>query len=243
MTEDLRTDETHREQMARRVKSMRLLRGCDEAFVREIAQGASIHRVRRGEPAEHFYQVVRGVLELRRATASHEPTLVAFFGPGECPAVPVALERKRFIADSFATTAELEVLAIPSAPILERIPSDAALTSALNRALLDHARLLHAKIDVLTAGPVPDRIATFLLDLAERFGDEREDGSVSIPLALSRDQVASYVDARVETVIRCFSAWRRQGLLALESEATVLPSVDALARTLGAERAPARRRD
>ncbi|MFO0682488.1 MAG: Crp/Fnr family transcriptional regulator [Sandaracinus sp.] len=250
MNDAPRTSESQREQVLRRVRGMRLLRGADDALVRELGQGATLHRLARGErlwvrgtPAEHFYQVLRGVLELRRATAGHEPTLVAFFGPGECPAVPVALERKRFIADSFATTGELEVLAIPSGPILERLPRDAALAGALNRALLDHARLLHAKIDVLTAGPVPDRIATFLLDLAERFGDEREDGSVAIPLALSRDQVASYVDARVETVIRCFSAWRREGLLVLESEATVLPSIDALGRTLGAERAPSRRRD
>lgn len=243
MSEDLRTDETHREHMARRVKAMRLLRGCEEGIVREISLGASIHHVKRGErfwsrgePAEHFYQVLRGVLELRRATASHEPTLVAFFGPGECPAVPVVLERKRFIADSFATTPDLEVLQVPAAPILERMPKDPLLANALVRALLDHARLLHSKIDVLTAGPVPDRIATFLLDLAERFGDEREDGSMAIPLALSRDQVASYVDARVETVIRCLSAWRRQGLLVLEADATVIPSVDALRRALGERR-------
>lgn len=239
MTEDARS-QTHREQLARRVKAMRLLRGCEDSFVREVSLGASIHRLKRGErfwsrgqPAEHFYQVLRGALELRRATVSHEPTLIAFFGPGECPAVPVALERARFIADSFATTPDLEVLQVPAGPILERTARDPVLANALLHALLDHARLLHAKVDVLTAGPVPDRIGTFLIDLAERFGDEREGGVIAIPLALSRDQVASYVDARVETVIRCLSAWRRQGLLALETDATMIPSVGALRRALG----------
>ena len=215
--------------------SSRLLRGSGETFVRAVAEQATLLRFVRGErvwargtPAEHFHQVTRGVLELRRATAGREATLIAFFGPSEYPAVPVALERRRYIADAYATTAELEILRIPAEPILARLLEDLALATAMQRMLLDHARLLHAKIDVLTAGSVPRRIAVFLLDLAERFGDERSDGSTAIPLALSRAQIASYVDARVETVIRCFSAWRREGLLVLETDATVIPSPAAL---------------
>ena len=75
---------------------------------------------------------------------------------------------------------------------------------------------------------MPRRIAMFILDLDERFGDEREDGSHAIPLALPRGRIASYVDARVETVIRCLSAWRRKGLLISESDAMVIPSPEAL---------------
>lgn len=230
------TERTHdRARVLTLLLASRLFRGVDERFVRSLADRSAIVRYGRGErvwtrgtPAEYFYQVTRGVLELRRAAVGREPTLIAFFGPSELPAIPVTLERKRTIADAHATTNELELLRIPAAPVLERLPGDPALLTAMQRLLLDHARLLHAKIDVLTAGPVPRRIALFLLDLAERFGDERDDGSTAIPLSLSRAQIASYVDARVETVIRCFSAWRREGLLVLESDATVIPSPSAL---------------
>jgi CRP-like cAMP-binding protein len=179
----------------------------------------------RGTPVEHFHQIVRGVLELRRASGGHDATLVALFGPGEHPAVPVALERGRFIADAHAATDVLEVLRVPAGPVLEQLPHDARLAAGAERVLLDHVRLLHAKIDVLTAGTIAARIALFLIDLAERFGDERDDGSTAIPLSLSRAQIAGYVDARVETVIRCFSAWRREGLVVVEPGATVIPSL------------------
>lgn len=224
-----------RARIERLLAASRLFRGTDPAFVRSLADVTNPVRVprggrvwTRGQTAEHFHQVTRGVLELQRATAGAEPTLVAFFGPGEFPAVPVGLERRPFIADAVASTAELEVLRIPAHPVLERLEHDAVLATGMRRLLLDHARLLHSKIDVLTAGPIPKRIAVFLLDLADRFGDEREDGSTAIPLALSRAQIAKYVDARVETVIRCFSGWRREGLLVLEPEATVLPSPERL---------------
>jgi CRP-like cAMP-binding protein len=220
----------------------RLLRGVDEPFVRALAERSTFARYTRGErvwmrgsPAEQFCLVTRGVLELRRAAPQCDPTLIALFGPGEIPAVPVTLERKRTIADAFATTDALELLRVPAEPILERLPRDLALAGAMQRLLLHHARLLHAKIDVLTAGTVPRRLAVFLLDLAERFGDEREDGSTVIPLDLSRAQIASYVDARVETVIRCFSAWRREGLLVIEPDATVIPSTSALLTAVQSE--------
>ncbi len=220
-----------RARIARLLAAGRMFRDCDPTFVRTVSDACTLKRYHRGariwtrgEPAEHFHQVTRGVLELQRATAGSEPTLVAFFGPSEYPAVPVALERRSYIANSVASTTELEVLRIPAHLVLQRLEHDLALGTAMRRLLLDHARLLHSKIDVLTAGSVPRRIAVFLLDLADRFGDERDDGSTAIPLALARAQIASYVDARVETVIRCFSAWRREGLLVLEPDATVLPS-------------------
>lgn len=219
-----------RRDIQQRLRGVRLLRNLDEELLQWLAARSSLHHIpkggrfwMRGEPASHFNHVTRGVLELRRATASQEPTLVALFGPGECPAAPAALERARYMADAYATT-ELEVLRVPAEPILERLATDARLSANANRILLDHARLLHSKIDVLTAGPIPRRIALFLLDLAERFGDERDDGCLAIPLTLARRQVASYVDARVETVIRTFSAWRRDGLVRFEADATVIPS-------------------
>lgn len=227
------TPPTTRARVLARLKTSRLLRGCDDEFVRDLASRSSLHRHTRGERvwirgthAEHFHQVTGGVLELRRSTAGRDPTLVALFGTSECPAVPVALERGRYIADAYAASATLEILRVPAEPILARLAHDVVLATAVRQLLLDHSRLLHSKIDVLTAGSVQRRIAIFLADLAERFGDEREDGSTAIPLALSRAQIASYVDAREETVIRCLSAWRRDGLLVLEPDAMVVPALE-----------------
>ena len=83
-------------------------------------------------------------------------------------------------------------------------------------------------IDVLTAGPVHQRMAVFFLNLTDRFGDEREDGTHRIPFGLPRQLVASYVNARVETVIRTITSWRREGLLHMEREHVVIDRIDAL---------------
>ncbi|MBX7191662.1 MAG: Crp/Fnr family transcriptional regulator [Sandaracinaceae bacterium] len=224
-----------RDALARTLAGARLFRGLDPEYVRTLVPHAAVHRLVRGQQfwqkgvtAEHFHVVLRGVLELQRSVKGAESTLVALFGPGESPAIPVTLERRPYIADSFAATPVLEVLRVRAQPILDALPNDPKLANAMNRALLDHCRLIHSKVDVLAIGTVPRRLAAFLLDIAERFGDELEDGAHQVPLQLSRQQLASYVCARVETTIRVMSAWQKQGLVLTTRDGFVIPSLPAL---------------
>ncbi len=231
------TAPTQSEDVRRALCSSRLFRGLDPAFLGSLSPHASIVRLSRGEqlwrcgePAEHVHVVLRGVLELQRRKSGPESTLIALFGPGESPAIPATLERKTFIADALSATRETEILRVRARPILDELPVNSTLAAAMNRVLLDHSRLLHAKIDVLVAGTVPQRVAAFFLDLVERFGDEHVDGRHHVPLALSRQQIATYVGARVETVIRCCSAWQKSGLLETHREGFVISSPAELRR-------------
>lgn len=231
---------TTREELAHAILCARPFRGLDPALARRLAAVASVQRLsqgehawRQGQEAEHVHVVLRGVLELQRGVANAETTLVAFFGPGETPAIPAVLERRPFGGTAYAATPVTEVLRVHAAPILEELPRSPELAMAVNRALLDHCRLLHAKVDVLAAGTVPRRLAALMLDLAERFGDEMEDGCWFIPLALTRGQIATYVGARVETVIRCCTGWERAGILGKSADGFAIPcltGVRAIAR-------------
>lgn len=81
------------------------------------------------------------------------------------------------------------------------------------RALCNTSTVLRGRIEVLSAGSVPQRLATLLLQLADRFGDTGDDGVVRIPVALSRGALARLVSARVETVIRTASEWQKRSLM------------------------------
>lgn len=221
---------THDER-ARLIACSRLFRGLDPKLVSMLAAHASVLQLahgdalwREGQPAEHFNVVTRGVLELQRSSGS-DTTLVALFGPGESPGVPVALERARYIATSYAITPTVDLLRVSAHAVLAALPHEPSLALALNRGLLEHCRLLHAKIDVLTTGTVPRRLAALMLDLAERFGDEMADGSTFIPLPLTRGQIATYIGVRVETVIRCCTGWARTGILSTTADGFSIPEL------------------
>ncbi len=228
-----------RDALVRTLLSTRLFRDLDPALAATFASHAAVVHLERGErlwshgtPAEYFHVILRGVLELRGRNASADTTLIALFGPGQSPAIPATLERRTFIADAHASTREVDVLRVRAAGVLAALPTNASLALAMSGALLEHCRLLHSKIDVLSAGTVPRRLAAFFLDLLERFGDEHEDGMHHAPLALSRHQIATYVDARVETVIRCCSAWQKAGILETSRDGFVISSPDRLRRIL-----------
>ncbi|MCA9615738.1 MAG: Crp/Fnr family transcriptional regulator [Myxococcales bacterium] len=221
------------------VRGCFLFRELDERELREVLPFCSMvglsrgeHLWRSGDEARSFHVLVRGLVELRRASGSYDATSMAFFGPTECPAVPVVLGLRSYGADAVVVSDDAWVLSVRAEPILARMPRDARLAMAVNRALLAQMRLLHGKIDVMTAGTVPQRLALFLLNLADRFGDELESGETVIPFALSRQQVATYVNARVETVIRALSVWRKSGLVELRRDQIVLPDPEALRHSL-----------
>lgn len=216
-----------------------LFRELDERELREVLPLCSMVRLERGQhlwrsgdEARSFHVLVRGLVELCQASGSYDTTSMAFFGPTECPAVPVVLSRRTYGADAVVVSDDALVLSVQAEPILTRMPRDARLAMAVNRALLAQMRLLHGKIDVMTAGTVRQRLALFLLNLADRFGDELESGETVIPFALSRQQVATYVNARVETVIRALSVWRKSGLVELGRDRIVLPDTASLRHSL-----------
>ena len=228
-------------QHARTVRGCRLFRRLDESELVDILPFCSLLKLRQnellwrtGDPATHFHHVVRGLIELRRASGTYDATLMAFFGPTECPAVPVVLDQKRYGADAVVVSEDAVVLSIRALPILERMKEDPRITLAINRALIAQMKLLHGKIDVMAAGTVPRRLALFLLSLADRFGDEVESGETVIPFGLSRQQVATYVNARVETVIRALSVWRKSGLVEMQRDRIVLPDTESLRQSVAA---------
>ncbi|HLV22286.1 MAG TPA: Crp/Fnr family transcriptional regulator [Polyangiaceae bacterium] len=121
----------------------------------------------------------------------------------------------------YPTTA---IVATPSATIID-IPRQAALAAIehsprfaldLIAAVEENISMLHDKIDVLSAGPVEARLATLLLKLYDRFGDDYDDGSSRVPIALTRQELADLIATSFETAIRWMTRWEREGLVSTD---------------------------
>lgn len=223
--------------LRRHMRGCRLFSGLEDRELEELGRSCLLTTLgrgdklwRRGEPALRFHYIVSGLIEIQRPTPSAETTLMAFFGPTECPGAPVVLEQRSYGAEAVIASPQAVILSIDAATMCARMQGDPRLANAMNRALLGQVRLLHGKIDVMAGGTVARRLALFLLGLAERFGDEHVGGDAEIPFGLSRQQIASYIDARVETVIRALSVWKREGVVEVQRDRIVLPDLVALRR-------------
>ncbi len=182
-----------------------------EASLRQLEEGAFLWRS--GDMAAAFTIIQRGLVQIVRTAPGGERATLGIFGPRESVGDVAVLDGKPYPADAIAASTTVEILRLPAAPVLAACEGDPALGRALQRSLLEHTHALRSKIDILSAGGVPARLATLLQYLAERFGDELEDGSTFVPVPLSRGALASLVSARVETVIRTMSSWHKGGVV------------------------------
>ena len=186
-----------------------------------------------GQRADHFAFVERGAVGLAQVTAAGDVVVLGVFGPTDSIGLPAALERGAYTADAVVLTASVDVLCIPTAPLLDALPDSPALAIAVNRALLRYASILGNKIDIVTAGSVPRRLAALFLHLIERFGRPTSDGTTRIDVGLTREQIAQFVGARAETVIRILSRWQKAGWIVGGRGGITIGRVDMLRRILG----------
>ena len=93
-------------------------------------------------------------------------------------------------------------------------------------------RRLLRMVDSLSAGSVERRLASVMVDLAERAG-EPFPGGILIPLRLRRSDLASLAATTLESASRKISVWRRAGLVILEPIGYLIRDLDALRRLAG----------
>ncbi len=184
---------------------------------------------RRGDLAHSFVVVEDGLIAIQRSTAEGESVLVALFGPRDALCVVPMLQHVPFPADAVVLSKEAEALLIAGAPVLQALARDRELSAALNRALLEDTLNLRNKIELVSAGTVPRRIAALLLWLGGRFGRAIGD-AVEIHPALTREQIGQLVNARTETVIRIMSRWSKTGWITGNADTLTLVRLDMLRR-------------
>ena len=204
-----------------RLGTLDLFSGLAPADLGLLAQGARHRRLAAGESlwfagerASQFSVIESGIVEIRQTTVGGDGIVVGLFRAGEAIGLSAALEHDIFPADAVALGGAVDVLAIRADALRAALADSVAVGHAVNRALLAHTAALRAKIDIVSAGSVPRRLAALMRYLIARFGRPTEAGTVLVEVSLAREDIGQLVSARVETVIRILSRWQKAGWLA-----------------------------
>ena len=180
-----------------------------------------------GDEAVALTVITAGLVKICQPNREGESAIVALFGPRESIGDIAVISSVCYPADAVAVTRDVEVVSIEKTPVLEAMKREVALAQAINRSLVSHSAALRQKIRIMTAGPVERRLAALLLHLAERFGDE-SGGVITIPVVLTRSDLARLVGATIETTIRTMSRWQKAGIVSTTSEGFVIHRPEAI---------------
>lgn len=203
--------------------------------------GASTQRtLRRGETLFEAGQipdsmliVQKGLVKLVRRTNGGR-AICGLYGATESIGDLAVVRGMAYPADAIAASDSVIVTCVPRDRLLEAFAEEPKLFLSLACAIEENVTSLFDKIDVLSAGGVEARLATLLLKLNDRFGDDFDDGTSEIPVALSRRDLAELVATSFETAIRIMSRWEREGLLETTRRGFTLHDVHRLSSLSGA---------
>lgn len=165
-----------------------------------------------GEPAEHLFVVAAGRIRLSQTTASGAETVADILVPGELFGAmgslgePVHLQT----ATAMVTSCALRIDQDAFRAVLTEHP-----TVAL-RVLDDVAARLqraHSDIGGQSSETVAQRVATVLLRLADKLGEDRGTHGTLIEVPLTRVDLAGLARSTPESVSRVMSRLRRDGII------------------------------
>ncbi len=194
---------------------------------RHLERGACVWRA--GEDAACMALIASGLVKIVQPGGA----IVAIFGPHETFGELAIVSGTAYCADAVAATREVELLCVDAAAVRAASESSPAFARAMSRSLVVHGRALLEKIRIMSAGCVERRLAVLLRHLLDRFGDEMEDGSTVVQIALSRAELACLVGATIETTIRMMSRWQKEGIVSTTDDGFLVHSPQRLEDLLG----------
>ena len=196
------------------------LEGSPPELLTRMAVAASARSLRRGEhlwrigdtPAS-FTAIRSGLIKIVRAGTRGRSALCGCFGAPESLGELALLKGIAYPADALVATLTADLVLIPRALFLDCMSRSPELATSVALGMHGKVNSLHTKVDVLSAGSVEARLATALLKFYDQFGDELDDGTHIIPVALSRRDLAELVSTSSETAIRIMTKWQREGVI------------------------------
>jgi CRP-like cAMP-binding protein len=195
----------------------------------KLARGQTLFT--EGQPGDRLYIVATGKVKLGRTAADGRENLLAVMGPGEMFGELSLFDPGPRTATATAVTAStLRGLGHDDLePLLTARPEVAG---QLLAALAKRLRRTNEAMADLVFSDVPGRVAKALLDLAQRFGTQTEDG-LRVTHDLTQEELAQLVGASRETVNKALADFAGRGFLRLEGRAVVILDIERLTRRAG----------
>lgn len=180
------------------------------------------------EPLEYLYAVRFGSFKTCFANAEGQGLVTNFWMPGDTMGCD-AISTNRHVCSTFALE-DSEVCLIPYQRLEALAHKLPFLQQNLNRLLSSEIIREHKRLLMMCNFTAEERMASFLLGLSKRYV-ERGYSAHSFVLRMSRDDIASYLGLRLETVCRCIAHLRQLNMVQFSGrtvEILNLPGLKAL---------------
>ncbi|MBK8598779.1 MAG: Crp/Fnr family transcriptional regulator [Holophagales bacterium] len=182
-----------------------------------------------GTRAKEMSFVALGTVKIVKATPTRD-VILRIVGAGSPVGIVAAWEGRPYPGTAVAVEPST-IVHVPERELFALTDRHPEILRQLLKMMMNRQVQLGQRVSEMT-GSVETRVAQALLDLVASAGKTGALGA-SIPLALTRQEIADLAGTTVETAIRIMSRWGKEGLVLTEGDGFVIPNVERLRAHLG----------
>ncbi|WP_310425522.1 Crp/Fnr family transcriptional regulator [Chamaesiphon sp. VAR_48_metabat_135_sub] len=210
------------------LQTIRIFRGLSRSQLRSIAQIAQLKQFKKGEPifqqgseATGFFVVKTGRVKIFKVSANGKEQIIHFVNARENFAEVPALDGKCFPASATAIE-PTESIFFPRMAFLGLLHQAPDIAINLLISLSQHLRNQSRLIEELSFKNVPQRLASYLLNLSDRTTN------TTVDLDLSKSQLAAALGTIPATLSRAFYRLSSEGMISINGSQIELLDRDRL---------------
>ena len=200
------------------LKKTSLFKNLSDNELKELAPyiGVASYRKREtifseGEPPEWFFIVRSGKVKITRLSHEGKEIILELISPNDIFGGVAVLKNFPYPANAIAME-DTEVIRISRKNLMRLVDRFPNLMYFIALQLGERMKSSHDSLKNIALERVEARIAALLLKLAGKVGVETKEGLL-INMRLTKQDVADMVGTTVETSIRTFSKFKKQGLV------------------------------
>jgi CRP/FNR family transcriptional regulator len=177
--------------------------------VRNYRKNESLYEL--GQPTDALHLVMRGRVRLRDRDWEGRDITVTFAAEGEAFGLEALAEMPRRVLSATAAESS-EILSIDVEPLKDLLARDNVLARHLLRESASVMTHMDERIKMLAFLDVPSRLASTILWLADRYGQDRDSG-LEVPYWFTHQEMADLIGSTRETVTTVLADFKRSGLI------------------------------
>lgn len=192
---------------------------------RKLKRGDYLYRS--NQPFHALYAIRLGFFKTFDSSADGREQITGFYMPGELLGMD-AISADMHSCDAIALE-DSELCEIPFAALEQLSREIPTLQRQFHRIMSREIMREHGLMMLLGNMSAEERLATFLLNLSQRF-KERGYSERRFYLRMTRNDIGMYLGLKLETVSRMFSKFRDQGIIRISNKYLEIEDIGALRR-------------
>jgi len=181
-----------------------------------------------GDDGDRLYVILDGKIKLTRTAPDGRENLLSVLGPGEMFGELSLFDPRPRTASAVAVT-DSKLAGLGHDYLRHWLTGRPDVAMHLLQALAQRLRRANDVMADLVFTDVPGRVAKALLDLADRFGEQEEEG-LQVHHDLTQEELAQLVGASRETVNKALADFAHRGWIRLEGKSVLISDSERLAR-------------